>query len=484
MAIFKKFIGYLLSLNLLLILSPVVSAEDNIEPQPQDSVPALLLFAKQQNIKPGAQLKAKKEGAVRELEMKLGKAPPVPPAKPAVAPSVVRARIASLEQRLEQQTKTITDLRHALAKAQSRPQSQKVITKVVTLAPSVTPTKPEVVVKAEPFVIDVHPLAAAWIALRQAIRPDPSLEQLQARLEAKQHELGEQKNVTDGLYRQLADEQQQQQKDALALVTQMETVAELQRENRTLQSQMRQQPEAVTLDTELEQQSYAAGVALGREIADLQKKNQQAGLVTDQQRLLAGINDTFAGGIKLSDAVLQKALQQLQTSESPLLNTPPAEPATAPVEPVKPIEKSSDKKKAEAANPSESQNEGERFMAEFSQDPVVNKDPMGFYYRIDYLGQGKINPQDRVDLVVTESLSSGKVIKDMESAGTVISQTLADYPPLFQAAIKRLEQHGSLTMVVPPALAYGDKGNPPAIPPNSTMVYVLRVSTVVPAGTE
>lgn len=30
-------------------------------------------------------------------------------------------------------------------------------------------------------------------------------------------------------------------------------------------------------------------------------------------------------------------------------------------------------------------------------------------------------------------------------------------------------------MVVPPALAYGETGYPPKVPPNATMVYELRI---------
>ncbi|WP_431225207.1 FKBP-type peptidyl-prolyl cis-trans isomerase [Serratia sp. L9] len=39
-------------------------------------------------------------------------------------------------------------------------------------------------------------------------------------------------------------------------------------------------------------------------------------------------------------------------------------------------------------------------------------------------------------------------------------------------------------MVVPPTLAYGDKGLPPDIPPGSTMVYNVKILDVVaPADT-
>ncbi|MNV65654.1 putative FKBP-type peptidyl-prolyl cis-trans isomerase [compost metagenome] len=124
--------------------------------------------------------------------------------------------------------------------------------------------------------------------------------------------------------------------------------------------------------------------------------------------------------------------------------------------------------------------EGKTYLADFAKQPGVQKDALGFYYRVDYAGSGQINANDNVDIVVRESLPDGQVIKDMDLAGTTISLPLSQYPPLFRAAIGKLNKHGSMTLVVPPVLAYGDKGSPPAIPPGATMIYTLRVADVLP----
>ena len=124
--------------------------------------------------------------------------------------------------------------------------------------------------------------------------------------------------------------------------------------------------------------------------------------------------------------------------------------------------------------------DGKAYLADFAKQPGVQKDALGFYYRVDYAGSGQIAAGDNVDIVVRESLPDGQVIKDMELAGTVISQPLAQYPPLFRAAIGKLKKHGAMTLVVPAALAYGDKGSPPAIPPGATMIYTLRVADALP----
>jgi FKBP-type peptidyl-prolyl cis-trans isomerase len=76
------------------------------------------------------------------------------------------------------------------------------------------------------------------------------------------------------------------------------------------------------------------------------------------------------------------------------------------------------------------------------------------------------------------SLTDGTVIQDMELSGKVLSQPLEAYPPLFREAIGYLRNHGSVTLVVPPELAYGEAGYSPKIPPHTTMIYELRIEDV------
>lgn len=65
----------------------------------------------------------------------------------------------------------------------------------------------------------------------------------------------------------------------------------------------------------------------------------------------------------------------------------------------------------------------------------------------------------------------------MELNGKVLSQPLSAYPPLFREAIGYLQDHGSITMAVPPEQAYGETGYPPDVPPDATMIYELRIDS-------
>ncbi|HEJ7887491.1 TPA: FKBP-type peptidyl-prolyl cis-trans isomerase [Serratia liquefaciens] len=285
------------------------------------------------------------------------------------------------------------------------------------LAAQAQPAAPAPKATPKPDPIDIRPLVAALKGIRKAIATPPDLIAMAAALARQQR-----------------------------IVTQQEQ--QLQQLNRQLAAQ-RQPPE---LASDADKQAYAAGVSLGRDILHLQEENRRLGIEADRPRLLAGIADTLAGQQRLDDVAIDSALKAADAALQ----------------------------QAQQQRQQAIRGEGKTYLADFAKQPGVRKDALGFYYRVDYAGSGQINANDNVDIVVRESLPDGQVIKDMDLAGTTISLPLSQYPPLFRAAIGKLNKHGSMTLVVPPVLAYGDKGSPPAIPPGATMIYTLRVADVLP----
>jgi len=243
---------------------------------------------------------------------------------------------------------------------------------------------------------------------------------------------------------------QQADKTATALAATHQAQQVLQEELNGLKARAKWLPDALTLKKKPEQQSYAAGVALGRDIQTMLAERKNWGIIPDKTVLLAGVIDTFNGHYQLSDAQLASALAE--------------------------SEKAVNDARSQAAKTQTSK--GEAFVAEFKKKKGTQKSPAGFWYRIDYAGDEAIAENARVDIVVKESLTDGSVIQDMDRSGKVMSQPLSAYPPLFREAIGHLKNHGSLTMVVPPELAYGETGYAPQIPPNATMVYELRIVDV------
>ncbi|HAT2904856.1 TPA: FKBP-type peptidylprolyl isomerase [Serratia marcescens] len=249
---------------------------------------------------------------------------------------------------------------------------------------------------------------------------------------------------------QLAKTTEQAKKNALALADANQTQQALREELDGLRSRAKWLPDARALEKKPAQQSYAAGVALGRDIQTMLAERKNWGINPDKTVLLAGVIDTFNGHYQLSDAQLTRALAESEKAVNDARN--------------------------QAAKVQTSK--GEAFVTEFKKKKGTQKSPSGFWYRIDYAGDEAIKENARVDIVVKESLTDGSVIQDMDRSGKVMSQPLSAYPPLFREAIGHLKNHGSLTMVVPPALAYGETGYAPQIPPNATMVYELRIVDV------
>ncbi|HHL2502268.1 TPA: FKBP-type peptidyl-prolyl cis-trans isomerase N-terminal domain-containing protein [Yersinia enterocolitica] len=206
-------------------------------------------------------------------------------------------------------------------------------------------------------------------------------------------------------------------------------------------------PEMLTTTTA--RQSYAAGVALGRDIQKIKQERVSWGVDVDQQALFSGVTDVFIGRSQLPPEDLNKAL-----SDS-----------------AKMIAESREKKMQLA------QKRDDEFLSHFRQKQGVQQSSSGFWYYIDYIGDEEIKENTVIGIMVKESLTDGTIINDMERDSKIMSQPLDDYPVLFQEALRLLKNHGSITLVVPPSLAYGEQGSS-EIPPNATMVYNVRIADI------
>jgi FKBP-type peptidyl-prolyl cis-trans isomerase FkpA len=234
-----------------------------------------------------------------------------------------------------------------------------------------------------------------------------------------------------------------------------ETVKKLADTRADMASLQARSPRLVTAD-ELKgaqpREDYAAGISLGEEILQMQEERQRWGVRAEKGMLLAGIADAFAGKRMLSDDELNNTLA---AAEKKVVFAREEISATQ-------------------------RQKGAAYLREFKKDQRVHQASSGFWYRIDYAGDAQIPATASVDVVVKETLVDGTVVQDMEATGATLSQPVADFPPLFKEAISLLKNHGTMTLVVPPEQAYGEKGYPPKVPPNATMIYTLRIAEVYP----
>ncbi len=209
---------------------------------------------------------------------------------------------------------------------------------------------------------------------------------------------------------------------------------------------------AAKLSAPGEQQAYAIGASMGTEALNVLTTRRTQGVNVDAGLVLQGIEDAFSGQLRLGEQERNKALFDISQQVFQNLN------------------------KIEQKNISA----GQKYQQAFARKKgVVFKE--GVYSRIDYPGKGKISGNDLVTVVIKEMLTDGTVINDMETKDQALTQKLDAYPPIFRGPLKRLQNHGSVTLVVPPDKAYGSKGLPPKIPPGATMVYSVRIVDSQPA---
>ena len=209
---------------------------------------------------------------------------------------------------------------------------------------------------------------------------------------------------------------------------------------------------AAKLSAPGEQQAYAIGASMGTEALNVLTTRRTQGVTVDAGLVLQGIEDAFSGQLRLGEQARNKALFDISQQVFQNLN------------------------KIEQKNISA----GQKYQQAFARKKgVVFKE--GVYSRIDYPGKGKISGNDLVTVVIKEMLTDGTVINDMETKDQALTQKLDAYPPVFRGPLKRLQNHGSVTLVVPPDKAYGSKGLPPKIPPGATMVYSVRIVDSQPA---
>ena len=212
---------------------------------------------------------------------------------------------------------------------------------------------------------------------------------------------------------------------------------------------------AAKLSAPGEQQAYAIGASMGTEALNVLTTRRTQGVNVDAGLVLQGIEDAFSGQLRLGEQERNKALFDISQQVFQNLN------------------------KIEQKNISA----GQKYQQAFARKKgVVFKE--GVYSRIDYPGKGKISGNDLVTVVIKEMLTDGTVINHMETKDQALTQKLDAYPPVFRGPLKRLQNHGSVTLVVPPDKAYGSKGLPPKIPPGSTMVYSVRIVDSQPAPTK
>lgn len=206
--------------------------------------------------------------------------------------------------------------------------------------------------------------------------------------------------------------------------------------------------EELKLDTEEKIYSYAIGLKLGERL--LMQFN--AGNGFEMQALLEGLVASISGKDKLlSDDEAESAIQKWEQALVAMEN-----------------QKAQEKLES-----------GKAFLAQNQSIEGVTVTASGLQYEVLVAGEGDSpSPVDTVLVHYHGTLTDGTVFDSSYDRGQPVSFSLQSIIPGWQEALQLMKPGDKWRVVLPPDLAYGDRGAGPIIGPNEVLLFDIELLEV------
>jgi FKBP-type peptidyl-prolyl cis-trans isomerase FkpA len=133
-------------------------------------------------------------------------------------------------------------------------------------------------------------------------------------------------------------------------------------------------------------------------------------------------------------------------------------------------------RKRSLAGAEEAKKKGQEFADKAALQKDAMKTPSGIVIRTITPGTGESpTAADVVKVHYEGKLIDGKVFDSSIQRNEPVEFPLSGVVPCWTEAVQLMKKGGRSQIVCPPALAYGDRGSPPVIPPGSTLSFEVEL---------
>lgn len=190
--------------------------------------------------------------------------------------------------------------------------------------------------------------------------------------------------------------------------------------------------------------SYAVGVYFGNTIS-----NRIAHITLDHEVMFEGVRDTVEGKPRrMTDQEVRETLNQFSAA----MNA---------------------KRKEEAE---QAKAKGEAFLAEYAKRPGVTTLPDGVEYSVLKAGTGpKPTGNDMAVVGYRGTLTDGT---EFDRGDSFSASLRGGVIPGWETVLPLMSVGSKWQVVIPSALAYGQRGRPPKIPPDSVLVFDIELKSI------
>jgi FKBP-type peptidyl-prolyl cis-trans isomerase FkpA len=199
-------------------------------------------------------------------------------------------------------------------------------------------------------------------------------------------------------------------------------------------------PQPPKLETEEQKTLYALGLLLGRNIKPFALSPEELAIVR------AGLSDAA------TDATPQVDLDTYGPKVNELAQ------------------------KRASVGAEEAKKKGQEFAEKVAKEKDATKTTSGIVIRTITAGSGPSpTPDDVVKVHYEGKLTDGSVFDSSIKRGEPAEFPLKGVVPCWTEALQKMKKGEKAQVVCPPALAYGDRGAPPAIPPGATLSFEVEL---------